>query len=158
MADGPATFLERAVLRTIDPPETIQIACNKFARQYAQWVMGAVTPTPLLTTNQQRMESILIQAWGPKFGTPDKAVTGIVNAFTAFWLGTPVPGGVVVAVLGGAALAANLSSRFANPRATLQQVAFNLSACMIEATATVQYLIPPGPPLLLIPLPSRPWS
>lgn len=153
-----STHFEKAVLRMIDPPETIQSACYQLSKQYADWAQIAVTPPPVFTTNRQRMETILIQAFQPIGGNPGTAISGIVNAFTAFWLGTPVGAGLVTAVLGGPALAASLASRFVNPYATLQQVAFNLSTCFAQATMTVQYLIPPGPPLFLIVAPTRPWS
>lgn len=143
---------EKQLLRMMQhPPSSVVDSAKQFASNYDMNIAMTCVPPPVTTGKR----AILIQALVAAFslpGAPPKAASGIVQGLTAFWIGVPVPGGAVTAFLGGPSLLASLSA-LANPKISNEQAAKMIAQAMSLATAQVQYLIPPGPPLFLVPAP-----
>ena len=143
---------EKQLLRMMqNPPPTVVDSAKQFATNYDMNIAMTCVPTPVTAGKRAVLMQTLITAFSLP-GVPPKAASGIVQGLTLFWLGVPVPGGVVTAFLGGPSLLSSLAV-LSNPKISNEQSAKIIAQAMTLATAQVQYLIPPGPPLFLVPGP-----
>lgn len=143
-------LFERQLLRMMqNPPPTVQAFATQFAQNYDLNIALTCVPTPITAGKQAVLAQALIAAFQVP-GAPPKAASGIVQGLSVFWLGVPVPGGAVTAFLGGPALLSCLTSNLSNPKISSNTAAARIAQCLGLATAQVQYVIPPAPPLFLV--------
>lgn len=133
----------------LKPAPTPQQFATLFAKAYENYAR-TVLPTPVLTGRRQLMEKGLLAAFNSSGGSRGTAANGVVNAFTAFWIGTPVPGGFVTSFLGAAVMKAQLMATFKGPTTTQAELAIKLARILVAATHTVQYVIGLNPPAFLV--------
>lgn len=119
---------------------------TKFTDFYVRYALTAA-PLPVVAPKRAVLQATLATAFlGP--GSPDKCINAFVSGLTAFWIGTPVPGGAVTAFLGAPVLIPVLVTLLPGipAPAAIQQ----LTTAFDAATRLVQYVIPPGGPLFLV--------
>ncbi len=147
--DSVSLGLGKAILRIMtNQPPTPQQFATLFSQAYEAYAR-TVIPTPTLVGRRQLMEAGLLAAFAAAGGSGSTAAQGLINAFTMFWLGTPVPGGFVVAFVGAPVMKAQLMATFKGPSTNQTVLAIKLAKILVSSTHLVQYVIGVNPPAFL---------